>query len=217
MQFDFSLVWEIAPRLFEGLLLTLQLSLWSTVLGLSSGIALGLFRVSGVLPGLQVLVKGYVYFMRGTPLLVQIYIVFFLLPRAGLTLSPFWTGVSALSLHMAAYVTEITRSAIQSVPPGQGEAAISVGLNRLQTLWIVQLPQAAKRMIPPLTNELASTIKNTSLLSVIAVFELTKAGNSIIQREFIFFEVFFVVAFYYLVVVQSVTTVANVLERRVFA
>jgi len=217
MQFDFSLVWEIAPRLIDGLVLTLQLSLWSVVLGLSSGIALGLFRVSGVLPALQILVKGYVYFMRGTPLLVQIYIVFFLLPRAGLTLSPFWTGVSALSLHMAAYVTEITRSAIQSVPPGQGEAAISVGLNRFQTLWIVQLPQAAKRMIPPLTNELASTIKNTSLLSVIAVFELTKAGNSIIQREFIFFEVFFVVAIYYLVVVQLVTTVANVLERRVFA
>jgi His/Glu/Gln/Arg/opine family amino acid ABC transporter permease subunit len=217
MQFDFSLVWEIAPRLIDGLVLTLQLSVWSVVLGLSSGVALGLFRVSGVLPVLQILVKGYVYFMRGTPLLVQIYIVFFLLPRAGLTLSPFWTGVSALSLHMAAYVTEITRSAIQSVPPGQGEAAISVGLNRFQTLWIVQLPQAAKRMIPPLTNELASTIKNTSLLSVIAVFELTKAGNSIIQREFIFFEVFFVVAIYYLVVVQLVTTVANVLERRVFA
>lgn len=217
MQFDFGLVWELAPKLFDGLVLTLQLSALTAALGLSTGIVLGLFRVSRVLPALQVIVKGFVYFMRGTPLLVQIYMVFFLLPRLGLTLSPYWTGVAALSLHMAAYVTEITRSAIESIHPGQGEAAVSVGLTRFQTLWIVQLPQAAKQMVPPLTNELASTIKNTSLLSVIAVFELTKAGNSIIQREFIFFEVFFVVAVYYLIVVQAVTTVANVLERRVFA
>jgi His/Glu/Gln/Arg/opine family amino acid ABC transporter permease subunit len=216
VEFDFSLVRDIAPRLLDGLVLTLELSAWSIVIGGTIGIAMGLFRVSGVLPVLQWIVKGYVYFMRGTPLLVQIYIVFFLLPRMGLTLNPYWTGVAALSAHLAAYVTEICRSAIESIPRGQGEAAISVGLTRFQTLTIVQLPQAAKRMIPPLTNELASTIKNTSLLSVIAVFELTKAGNSIIQREFIFFEVFFVVALYYLIVVQLVTTLANYLERRVF-
>lgn len=217
MEFDFGLVREIAPRLFDGFLLTLELSALSIVIGGVLGIALGMFRVSGVAPPLQFVTKMYVYFMRGTPLLVQVYIVYFLLPRMGITLNPYWTGVVALSAHTAAYISEITRSAIGSIPPGQAEAAFSVGMTRLQTLWLVQLPQSAKRMVPPLTNELASTIKNTSLLSVIAVFELTKAGNAIIQREFIFFEVFFVVALYYLVVVQLVTAVANVFEKRIFA
>lgn len=217
MNFDFELVLEIAPRLVDGLLLTLQLSALAIFFGGTLGVMLGMYRVSGISPPLQIIVKGYVYFMRGTPLLVQIFIVFFLLPRMGVTLNPYWTGVVALSAHAAAYITEITRSAIGSIPPGQSEAAFSVGMTRLQTLALVQLPQAAKRMVPPITNELASTIKNTSLLSVIAVFELTKSGNSIIQREFIFFEVFFVVALYYLVIVQLVTAVANLLERRVFA
>jgi His/Glu/Gln/Arg/opine family amino acid ABC transporter permease subunit len=217
VEFDFALVWDIAPRLLDGLWLTLQLSAITMVLGSVLGIMLGMFRVSGIAPPLQFVMKGYVYFMRGTPLLVQIYIVYFLLPKVGVTLSPYWTGVVALSAHTAAYIAEITRSAIGSIPPGQAEAAISVGMTRLQTLAIVQLPQAAKRMVPPITNEMASTIKNTSLLSVIAVFELTKAGNIIIQRDFILFETFFVVALYYLVIVQSVTALANLLEKRVFA
>ena len=217
MQFDFQLVLEIAPKLLQGLSMTLQLSVLSILIGGVCGVLLGMFRVSDVLPALQIFAKGYVYFMRGTPLLVQIYIVFFLLPRMGVTLNPYWTGVAALSAHSTAYICEITRSAIGSIAVGQVEAAVSIGMTRLQTLAIIQLPQAAKRMIPPLTNELASSIKNTSLLSVIAVFELTKSANSIIQREFIFFEVLFVVALYYLIMVQIVTAVANFFERKVFS
>jgi len=216
MEFDFNLVLEIAPKLAEGLNMTLQLSVLSILIGGVFGVALGMFRVADVIPALQVIAKGYVYFMRGTPLLVQIYIVFFLLPRVGVTLNPYWTGVVALSAHSAAYICEITRSAIGSIATGQVEAAVSIGMTRFQTLALVQLPQAAKRMVPPLTNELASSIKNTSLLSVIAVFELTKSGNSIIQRDFIFFEVLFVVALYYLIMVQIVTAIANFFEHKVF-
>ena len=216
MEFDFNLVLDIAPKLLEGLSMTLQLSVLSIVIGGRFGVLLGMFRVSDVLPALQIFVKGYVYFMRGTPLLVQIYMVFFLLPRMGVTLSPYWTGVAALSAHSAAYICEITRSAVGSIAAGQVEAAVSIGMTRFQTLAIIQLPQAAKRMVPPLTNELASSIKNTSLLSVIAVFELTKSANSIIQRDFIFFEVLFVVALYYLIMVQIVTAVANFFENKVF-
>ena len=154
---DLLYIAEVFPRLLPGLWVTIQISLLSLVLAILIGIYLGTVRafLSDRNP-LALILDGYVFFVRGTPIIVQIYVFFFVLPEAGLRMDVFWIGVLALTFNSGGYQIEIARAAVQSVDRGQFEAALSLGLSVRRTIWMVILPQAFRRMIAPVTNEIVT-------------------------------------------------------------
>lgn len=200
---SFSLILQSLPNLLTGVLVTLQLAIISVFFGLIGGSLIGIIRLSAIKP-VQWLARTYIDFFRGTPLLVQIFMIYFgipaLLQELGLTLSlnRLVAGVIALSLNSAAYIAEIVRAGIQSIEIGQTEAAKSLGLNSVQTMRHVIFPQAFRRMIPPLGNEFISLLKDTSLVAVIGFEELFRKGQLIVAENYRAFEIYAAVAVIYL-------------------
>ena len=213
--FDFRLIVDSVPFLLKGALYTVQVSLLAIVFGLVLGWALGLVAVAGP-RWLRALAWAYVQFIRGTPLLVQIFLIYFGLPALGLNIPAFWSGVIALGLNSGGFQAEIVRAGIESIDRGQTEAARSIGMSALQTLLLILVPQTIRRVIPPLTNELITLTKSSSLLSAIAVLELTHAGQAIIARTFAPFEIYAAVAVMYLMLITVLSRGSALLERRVF-
>ncbi len=213
MNFDWAIIQMAAPLLLQGTMMTLKIGAVAAVLGLAGGIVLGLLSLGGW-PLVRFLVRAYVDFIRGTPLLIQIFIVFFGLPVMGLRLGEFWAGVIALSLNCAGYVAEVVRGTVGSVEKGQTEAAMSIGMTRGKILMYILLPQSFRPMVPALTNDLITLLKNTSLLSVISVYELTRSGQAIIASHFVPLEIFTLLAIYYYVIISSLSYASRVLERR---
>jgi His/Glu/Gln/Arg/opine family amino acid ABC transporter permease subunit len=213
--FDFRLIVESIPFLVKGAVYTVQVSVLAIVFGLVLGWMLGLVAVSGV-RWLRAIAWGYVQFIRGTPLLVQIFLIYFGLPALGLNIPAYWSGVIALGLNSAGFQAEIVRAGIESIDRGQTEAARSIGMSGFQTLLFILVPQTIRRVIPPLTNELITLTKSSSLLSAIAVLELTHAGQAIIARTFAPFEIYAAVAVFYLVLIAVLSRGSALLERRVF-
>ncbi|PWB32106.1 ABC transporter permease [Pseudomonas sp. SDI] len=203
--------WAAGP-LAWGLWTTIWISLVSGVLGLVVGLFAGLCRLSSN-PTLRDLSTVYVELVRGTPLLVQIFIFYFFIGTV-LNLSREFAGVAALALFTGAYVAEIVRAGVQSIAKGQGEAARSLGLSAGQSMRHVVLPQAFKRVLPPLAGQFISLVKDTSLVSVIAITELTKSGREAITTSFSTFEIWFCVAGLYLVINLPLSHFASRLERR---
>ena len=203
--------WAAGPLLW-GLWTTVWLSLVSGVLGLIIGLVTGLCRLSNN-PTLRDLSTLYVELVRGTPLLVQIFIFYFFIGTV-LNLSREFAGIAALSLFTGAYVAEIIRSGVQSIARGQNEAARSLGLNGSQSMRYVVLPQAFKRVLPPLAGQFISLVKDTSLVSVIAITELLKSGREVITTSFSPFEILFCVAGLYLLINLPLSHFASRLERR---
>lgn len=201
-----------AGTLLQGLSLTLRISLLSLLVALVLGVAIGLGRVSSN-PTASALSAIYVELIRGTPLLVQIFIMYFFIGTV-LKLSAFAAGVAALSMFTAAYVAEIVRAGIEGVPKGQTEAAQSLGLSGAQTLRHVILPQATRRVLPPLAGQFINLIKDSSLVSVMALTDLTKAGREVVSSTFLPFEVWFTVAAMYLVLTAALSWCVRRLERR---
>jgi polar amino acid transport system permease protein len=203
--------WKLGPLMF-GLWTTIWLSAVSSVFALIIGLITGLARISKniTVRGLAVV---YVEFIRGTPLLVQIFIAYFFLGTV-FNLSRNVCGVGALSLFAGAYVAEIVRSGIQAIPKGQSEAARSLGMTVTQTMLDIILPQAFKRILPPLSGQFISLIKDSSLVSVIAITDLTKSGREIITSTFATFEVWIVVAVMYLLVTSFLSQLVFYMERR---
>jgi His/Glu/Gln/Arg/opine family amino acid ABC transporter permease subunit len=213
MTFDWGVVAYAAPLLAEGIVVTLKISVLAGVLGLLFGFSLGLAALSGIRPLVWV-VRGYVDFIRGTPLLIQIFLVFFALPVIGIRFSEFWAGVIALALNAGAYVSEVVRGAVGAIEKGQTEAALSIGMTRGPLLVYVLLPQAWRPMVPALTNDMVTLTKNSSLLSVISVYELTRAGQAVISTHFAPFEIYLLLALYYYVLITALATASRWLERR---
>ena len=213
MTIDWAIVELAIPLLFAGLYTTLRICLLSIVLGAALGFVLGLAAFSR-LAVVRWSVRAYVDFIRGTPILIQIFLVYFALPGLGINLSEFWAGVVALSLNAGGFIGEIVRAGINSVERGQSEAAKSIGMTGRQVLIYILLPQAMRPIVPPLTNELVNLIKGSALLSVISVYELTRAGQAIISTHFVPFEIYFLIALYYYVVISAVAFVSRRLERR---
>lgn len=198
--------------LLRGLILTLEISVLSILLGIAIGLFTGLARLSKN-PAPKWLAIGYIELIRGTPLLVQIYIFYFFVGQV-FKLSSFTAGVLALAVFAGAYVAEIIRAGIQSIHKGQMEAARSLGMNYPQAMRYIILPQAFKRILPPLAGQFISLIKDSSLVGVIALVELTRAGREIGTSTFNYFEVFFTVAALYLILTFSLSMVVQYLERR---
>jgi len=207
----FVAAWHVGP-LVKGLWVTLYLSIFSSILGLVLGLVTGLCRISKnyVLLGLSTL---YVELIRGTPLLVQIFIFYFFIGTV-LNLDRIVAGIGALGIFAGAYIAEIVRAGIQSIPKGQMEAARSLGMTLPQAMRYIILPQAFKRTLPPMAGQFISLIKDSSLVSVIAITDLTKSGREVITSSFATFEVWFVVAALYLIVTSILSQVVFWLERR---
>lgn len=203
--------WRAGP-LTLGLWTTIWLSAAASVFGLIIGLVTGLCRVSRNVT-LRQMSTIYVELIRGTPLLVQIFIFYFFLGTV-LDISRIVAGISALAIFAGAYVAEIIRAGIQSIPKGQMEAARSLGMNIFQAMVYIILPQAFKRTLPPLAGQFISLIKDSSLVSVIAITDLTKSGREVITSTFATFEIWFVVAFLYLVLTLSLSQVIAWVERR---
>ncbi len=204
MASSIQVILDALPFLLQGAVVTVQLTAVSIFFGLIGGSLLGILRLSPS-PFLRGAAKAYIEFFRGTPLLVQLFMVYFGIPglvrSMGLqfTFDQFTAAVLALSLNSAAYLAETVRGGIQSIEIGQREAAESLGLGPTQTMRYVIFPQAFRRMIPPIGNEFISLIKDTSLASVIGFAELTQQGRFIVATNFRAFEIYFAVGLVYLV------------------
>jgi polar amino acid transport system permease protein len=207
---DGQIIWG---PLVRGLLVTLQISLWALVLTLAIGLAAALLRTSRSFAG-RALAGGYIQLIRNTPLLVQLYLFYFVLAPI-LGVGRFWTGILCLAFFEGSFAAEIFRAGIESVPKGQWEASRSLGIGRYVEFRRVILPQAIQLMLPPLTGQAVSLIKDSSIVSVIAIFDLTNEGRTIISNTFMSFEIWFTVAAIYLVLTTSLSAVAGHLERRV--
>lgn len=208
--------------LMQGLWITLEVSVIATFFGIILGLVTGLARISSN-PAFKWLSITYIELIRGSPLLVQIFIWYFvlgtivnaMLAKFGISQVPsLWFGVASLAAFEGAYVAEIVRSGIQSINKGQTEASRSLGMTYGQSMYHVILPQALRRIIPPLAGQFISLIKDSSLLGIIAIRELTKATREIVTSSLQPFELWFVCAILYLILTFSLSMVLQYLEKR---
>ena len=211
--FEWSAVWQGLPYLLQGAGLTVLISGVAMVLAAALGLALAVTTQAGG-RAVRRLVVAYVELFRNTPLLIQIFIVYFGLPQLGLRLSPFLSGLSALVLYAAAYNAEIFRAGLEAVPKGQHEAALSCGLSPGQALRAVIVPQAVRIAFPALGNNLVSLVKNSSLVSTICMVELMFVANDIAFNNFRTFEIYGAAAVLYVVLVLALTRFLRVAETR---
>ncbi|MCH8181954.1 MAG: amino acid ABC transporter permease [Proteobacteria bacterium] len=203
----------ILGPLIEGLFMTLKISGAALILALFIGLATALLRRSNSYSG-RALAYGYLELIRNTPLIVQIYLFYFVLaPIVGTT--PFWTGVIALAVFEGSFTAEIFRAGIESVKKGQWEASDSLGLPRHETFRRVVLPQALPLMLPPLTGQMVSLIKHSAILSAVAVFDLTTVGLDLIADTFMAFEVWLSVAGVYLALTITLSVSVSLFENRI--
>ncbi|GAI66687.1 unnamed protein product [marine sediment metagenome] len=209
-----GLTYQIMPRLLEGAVVTLELTVCSISLGFVLGIALALGRLYGKRP-VSLLCTGYIEFFRGTPLLVQLLILYYGLPPYGIRLSSFVAGILGLGLNSAAYQAEYFRGAIQSVSQGEIMAARAIGMSRFKTIMNIILPQMLRIVIPSWSNELIYTLKYSSVAYMIGAPELMAQAKFIAADNFRYFEVFLVVAFIYLIAVVVLSRILSLVEKRV--
>jgi polar amino acid transport system permease protein len=211
--FDVDILREAIPVIASAALVTIKLTVAAAAVSLIAGTLLAVLQVGGGRPGYWIS-RAYVSLMRGTPLFVQLLVVFFALPLLGIRGQAFLAASIAIGLNSGAYVTEILRAAILAVPRGQVEAAEAVGLSRAAVWRRIVLPQAAITSIPMLTAELTIILKSTPLASVISVTEMTYAGVLIQARAFSAIEVFLPIAAGYILLAQVIARTARHLERR---
>ena len=206
---DGELIWG---PLIKGLWVTLEITAWSALLALAIGLVTALLRLSRSASGYAIATI-YLEAVRNTPLLVQMYLFYFVLsPIIGI--ERFWTGVICLAFFEASFISEIIRGGILSVPRGQWEGAASLGMKPLYVYARVVLPQAVPIMVPPMTNAVVNLIKNSAIVSVIAIFDLTTEGRNVISETFMSFEIWFTVAAIYLLLTVCLSLLATRLETR---
>ena len=217
---DFSVLNGYYGVLMEGTKYTILVSLVSLVVGFVLGLLICLMKMSNF-KVLKLLSSAYVQILRGTPLFVQVFIIYFGLPQLGIDFpdigpisSKFIAGAFALSINSSAYIAEIFRSGIQSVDKGQMEAGRSLGLTWGQTMRYIIMPQAFKAIIPPLGNEFIAMLKDSSLVSVIGFEELTRRGQLIIAKTYASFEIWGTVAVIYLIMTVTISQLVGYLERK---
>jgi glutamine transport system permease protein len=212
-----EVILESLPILLQGSLITLKIVSISLCIAFVIGLISGLMSTSSNRL-LRYIATGYVDLIRGTPLLVQVFFIYFGLPVfLDVRIPAEVAGIMAISLNAGAYISEIFRAGIISIHPGQREAARSLGLSPYLTMRLVILPQATRRMLPTFVNQIIVSIKDTSLLSVIGIRELTQSGEIIISTNFRAFEIWGTVGVVYLVMIYLLSYLSRVLERRIAA
>ncbi len=205
---DGEIIWG---PLLRGLMVTLEISALGLILTAAIGLAAALLRLSHSIVG-RALARCYLEIIRNTPLLVQLYLFYFVIAPI-LGIERFWTGVLCLSVFEGSFATEIIRAGIQAVPAGQWEAAASLGLSRYVTMRRVILPQALRLIFPPMTGLAVSLIKHSAIVSVIAIFDLTNEARNVIADTFMTFEIWLTTAAIYLVITISLSIFVGYLEK----
>jgi len=209
-------VQDYLPGMLEACLVVVEVTVLVIVLSWICGLVAALGKTSSH-AALRWPCQFYVWFIRGTPTLIQIFIVYFGIPQLGLRMSPFTAGVVALGVASGAYVAEIIRSGLLAIPKGQMESTIAIGMSYRQSLQYIILPQVFRIIIPPITNEAVTTLKNTSLLSTITIVELTLKSEMIISYTFRPFDFYIIAAILYLIMTTSLMSAANWFEGRLAA
>ncbi|MCE4071091.1 MULTISPECIES: amino acid ABC transporter permease [Pseudomonas] len=211
--FDFNLVLHYLPMLLKAAGVTVELTLLAIVFGLLIGLLAALARLSRH-RALRWTAAGYIWLIRSTPLLVQLFIIYFGLPQFGFELSPFTSGVIGLALNVGAYNAETIRAGIQAIPLGQVEASRSLGFGTARTMRLIILPQAFKLIVPPLGNNLIILIKDTSLVSTITLAELFMRTQQLVGATFKPFELYFACALIYALLTTITSLLLQLFERR---
>lgn len=211
---DFELIQRALPILLMGAGVTIEITAFSVAIGFFIGLFVGITRISQF-KILRIMAAVYADCIRGTPLLVQIFLIYFALPMAiGQRVEPFIAAVAACGINSGAYVSEIFRAGIQAIDVGQMEAGRSLGLTWWQTMRFIILPQAFKNILPPLGNEFIAMLKDSSLVSVIGFEELTRRGQLIIAQTYGSFEIWMTVAVLYLIMTMAISRIVAFLEKR---
>lgn len=211
---DFELIQRALPILLMGAGVTIEITAFSVAIGFFIGLFVGIARISQF-KILRIMAAVYADCIRGTPLLVQIFLIYFALPMAiGQRVEPFIAAVAACGINSGAYVSEIFRAGIQAIDVGQMEAGRSLGLTWWQTMRFIILPQAFKNILPPLGNEFIAMLKDSSLVSVIGFEELTRCGQLIIAQTYGSFEIWMTVAVLYLIMTMAISRIVAFLEKR---
>ena len=213
MALDFSPVWQGWRALATGALVTVEVTAASLGLGCVLGLLVGTGRLNPRRRIIYGACTAYLTFIRGTPLLVQLFLLFFGLPQFGILLPAFLCGVLGLGIYSGAYVSEIVRGSIQSIDRGQMEAARSLGMPYRMAMRKIVLPQAFVRMIPPLGNEFIALIKNSALVSLLTIDDVMHEGEKIISVSYRSLEVYLAIAFIYLLLTGLTTLVLRRTER----
>ncbi|WP_405751421.1 amino acid ABC transporter permease [Anaerovibrio slackiae] len=214
MSLNVDLMINSLPLLIAGAGITIQITAISVGLGLIIGMFVGIARISNV-KLLRWLAAIYIDFLRGTPLLVQIFLIYFALPvLLGQRVDPFIAAITACGINSGAYIAEIFRAGIQAIDEGQMEAGRSLGMTWVQTMRYIIVPQAFKNIVPPLGNEFIALLKDSSLVSVIGFEELTRRGQLIIARTYGSLEIWISVAIIYLVMTLTISRLVAYLEKR---
>jgi len=210
---DLEFLASILPQLIAGAWITIQLTVLSIFAGVVLGLVLALLRISKN-PILSAPTIAFIEFMRGTPLLAQIFMVYFGLGSLGVNVPDFMSGFIALSLNSSAYNAEIFRAGIQSISKGQMEAARSLGLSYGQAMAYVIVPQAFRFCLPPLGNEFIALLKDSSLVAIIGISDLMRVGREINGRTLRSIEVFGYVSLVYLIMTLPLSQLVNAAERK---
>lgn len=214
MNFDFNLVVDSFPLLLVGAGITIEITALSVALGMVIGLFVGIARISTIKP-VRWIAAAYIDFLRGTPLLVQIFLIYFALPMlAGQRVDPFVAAITACGVNSGAYIAEIFRAGIQAIDDGQMEAGRSLGMTWTQTMRYIIVPQAFKNIVPPLGNEFIALLKDSSLVSVIGFEELTRRGQLIIARTYGSLEIWLSVAVIYLIMTLTISRLVAYIEKR---
>jgi His/Glu/Gln/Arg/opine family amino acid ABC transporter permease subunit len=211
--FNFRVLWEYMPLFFAGLRATALISAVSILGALGVGVVACVFRLSRIRV-LAPLSVAFIEIIRSTPLLAQLYFFYFGLPNMGLRPTEFQTGILALSLNSGAYIAEILRAGVQAIPAGQIEAGSASGLHFFQRLRHIILPQAIGATIPPLLGQTIVLVKDSALLSLISVLELTRAGQLLSSDRFMPVEGFFTTALFYLIIYHILKSLSGWWQKR---
>lgn len=210
---NFTFLGKYGFYYLEGLKVTLLLAFWTLIMATILGVAIGMVRVQNYRV-ISSIIDGWINFIRGVPVMVQIFIVYY---GIATSLPPFWAAVVSLTVNSSVYIAEHTRAGMQAVNKGQMEAARCIGMSKMQANWYIIIPQAIKNILPSLCNEFILLIKNTSIVSVIALHELTYTSNSVRANTFLAFEPLIVTAFIYFIITYILKKLVNILERRLHA
>jgi His/Glu/Gln/Arg/opine family amino acid ABC transporter permease subunit len=210
---DTALIISSIPALLRGALLTMQIACISASIGLLIGTGLALAQQSKS-PTIRFLSTSYITFFRGTPMLIQILFVFYVLPEFGISIPSFLAATLAMGLNSGAYISQVVRAGINAVSKGQVEAAHALGLSSFKTLRFVVLPQAFQAALPALGNEVVTLIKDSSLASIIGVMELSKEASIIRSRTYDPFSVLLASACVYLILTTLVSSLVKKLEKK---
>ena len=213
MGLDFTIIIPRLPLLLKAALVTIQVSFFSVIFGTILGIIVGALRVT---PNrfISSVAASYIYVIRGTPLLIQLFLIYFGLPSLGIYFSALVSGILGLSINSSGYVGELVRGGIEAIPKGQWEAGKVLGLSYGKTMRFIILPQALRNMLPAIGNEFVTLIKESSLLSTLAISELTMVGQQVRSATYASFETFIAVGLIYLVMTSVTSLLLRQIEKR---